>query len=134
MYSRIIGTGSYLPERVLANAELEGMVDRGTCVLFGDGAGTVVLGPSEQPGILSTHLRADGAHADLLFYPTGPSRTYHPGVQRQNVIHMKRDPANGAADPSARSVTRSRRQTTHRPSIRFLMHPASASGEKNLIS
>jgi 3-oxoacyl-[acyl-carrier-protein] synthase-3 len=34
-------------------------------------------------------LRADGRHANLLFYPTGPSRTYHPGVQRQNAIHMQ---------------------------------------------
>jgi 3-oxoacyl-[acyl-carrier-protein] synthase III len=63
--------------------------DRGTCILFGDGAGAVVLGPSEQPGILATHLRADGRHANLLFYPTGPSRTHHPGVQRQNAIHMQ---------------------------------------------
>jgi len=62
--------------------------DRATCVLFGDGAGAVVLGPSEQPGILSTHLHANGAFADLLFYPTGPSRLHHAGVSRQNAIHM----------------------------------------------
>jgi 3-oxoacyl-[acyl-carrier-protein] synthase-3 len=63
--------------------------DRGTCVLFGDGAGAVVLGASEQPGILSTHLHANGAHADLLFYPTGPSRKHHDGVSRQTAIHMQ---------------------------------------------
>ncbi len=63
--------------------------DRGTCVLFGDGAGAVVLAPSEQPGILSTHLHADGSRANLLFYPTGPSRTYNSGVSRQNAIHMQ---------------------------------------------
>jgi 3-oxoacyl-[acyl-carrier-protein] synthase-3 len=40
--------------------------DRGTCVLFGDGAGAVVLEASEQPGILSTHLHADGAYENLL--------------------------------------------------------------------
>lgn len=40
--------------------------DRTTCVLFGDGAGAVVLGPSKTPGILSTHLHADGAHKDVL--------------------------------------------------------------------
>jgi 3-oxoacyl-[acyl-carrier-protein] synthase-3 len=40
--------------------------DRSTCVLFGDGAGAVVIGPSEQPGILSTHLHADGNYKDIL--------------------------------------------------------------------
>jgi 3-oxoacyl-[acyl-carrier-protein] synthase-3 len=63
--------------------------DRNTCVLFGDGAGAVVLAASEQPGILSTHLHANGAHADLLFYPTGPSRRHHAGVSRQTAIHMQ---------------------------------------------
>jgi 3-oxoacyl-[acyl-carrier-protein] synthase-3 len=63
--------------------------DRSTCVLFGDGAGAVVLGASEQPGILSTHLHANGADADLLFYPTGPSRRHHVGVKRQTAIHMQ---------------------------------------------
>jgi len=47
--------------------------DRGTCVLFGDGAGAVVLKPSGEPGILSTHLHADGAHKELLFNPVGVS-------------------------------------------------------------
>ncbi|CAA6815556.1 MAG: 3-oxoacyl-[acyl-carrier-protein] synthase, KASIII (EC [uncultured Thiotrichaceae bacterium] len=40
--------------------------DRGTCVLFGDGAGAVILEASEEPGILSTHLHADGKYKDLL--------------------------------------------------------------------
>ena len=40
--------------------------DRTTCVLFGDGAGAVVLGASNEPGILSTHLHADGTHKDVL--------------------------------------------------------------------
>jgi len=43
--------------------------DRGTCVLFGDGAGAVVLVRSEEPGILSAHLHADGAHRDMLCVP-----------------------------------------------------------------
>lgn len=45
--------------------------DRGTCVLFGDGAGAVILGASETPGIISTHLHADGAYKDLLQIPGG---------------------------------------------------------------
>lgn len=43
--------------------------DRGTVILFGDGAGAVVLGASEEPGIFSTHLHADGRYGDLLTLP-----------------------------------------------------------------
>lgn len=43
--------------------------DRATCVLFGDGAGAVVLQGSETPGIISSHLHADGAHVDMLSVP-----------------------------------------------------------------
>ncbi len=43
--------------------------DRGTCVLFGDGAGAVVLEASDTPGILSTDLHADGRHVDILCVP-----------------------------------------------------------------
>ncbi|HKU70269.1 MAG TPA: beta-ketoacyl-ACP synthase III [Burkholderiales bacterium] len=43
--------------------------DRATCVLFGDGAGAVVLQRSDKPGILSSHLHADGTHAGMLSVP-----------------------------------------------------------------
>ncbi len=43
--------------------------DRSTCVLFGDGAGAVVLSQSNQPGILSTHLHASGSHSNILSAP-----------------------------------------------------------------
>lgn len=55
--------------------------DRGTCVLFGDGAGALVLEASTQPGrredrgILTTHLRSDGRHKAKLFVDGGPSST-----------------------------------------------------------
>jgi len=48
--------------------------DRNTCVLFGDGAGAVIVKPSEEPGLISCHLGADGQYKDLLYYPVGPSR------------------------------------------------------------
>jgi 3-oxoacyl-[acyl-carrier-protein] synthase-3 len=48
--------------------------DRNTCVLFGDGAGAVIVKPSEEPGILATHLGADGQYKDLLYYPVGVSK------------------------------------------------------------
>jgi 3-oxoacyl-[acyl-carrier-protein] synthase-3 len=43
--------------------------DRGTCVLFGDGAGAVVLAASDKPGIRASVLHADGSHADILSTP-----------------------------------------------------------------
>ncbi|MCB1785228.1 MAG: ketoacyl-ACP synthase III [Chromatiaceae bacterium] len=50
--------------------------DRTTCVLFGDGAGAVVLEASDEPGILSSHLHADGAYENLLHVPGGVSRGF----------------------------------------------------------
>jgi len=47
--------------------------DRTTAVLFGDGAGAVVLTASEEPGVLSTHIHANGDYADLLTTNVGPS-------------------------------------------------------------
>lgn len=62
--------------------------DRTTCVLFGDGAGAVVLratdgaGTAEDQGILSTHLHSDGNHHDLLYVDGGPSSTQTVGHVR----------------------------------------------------
>ena len=50
--------------------------DRSTAVIFADGAGAVVLQPAEQPGILSTHLHADGAYKDMLYCATGVSKGF----------------------------------------------------------
>ncbi len=47
--------------------------DRSTCVLFGDGAGAVILEASDEPGILSTHLHADGSYENLLTVNAGVS-------------------------------------------------------------
>ena len=47
------------------------MDDRGTCILFGDGAGAVVLRPAADPGIIGSVLGADGGAADLLIIPAG---------------------------------------------------------------
>ncbi|AOE49805.1 beta-ketoacyl-ACP synthase III [Kangiella sediminilitoris] len=45
--------------------------DRTTCVIFGDGAGAAVVTSSEEPGILSTHIHADGGYGDLLYCNNG---------------------------------------------------------------
>jgi 3-oxoacyl-[acyl-carrier-protein] synthase-3 len=47
--------------------------DRTNCILWGDGAGAVVLTVSEQPGIISTHIHADGRYQELLYVDGGPS-------------------------------------------------------------
>ncbi len=48
-------------------SRLADWTDRGTCILFADGAGAVILGPSEEAGILSTHIYANGKYKDLLY-------------------------------------------------------------------
>jgi len=50
--------------------------DRSTAVLFADGAGAVVLTPAAEPGVLSTHLHADGTYKDLLYCAGGVSRGF----------------------------------------------------------
>lgn len=50
--------------------------DRATCVLFGDGAGAVVLKADSEAGILSTHLHSDGGKKELLICPVGPSKGF----------------------------------------------------------
>ena len=52
--------------------------DRGTCVLFGDGAGAVVLKADAETGILSTHMHADGGKKELLWNPVGVSVGFKP--------------------------------------------------------
>ncbi|WP_240099798.1 beta-ketoacyl-ACP synthase III [Thermomonas flagellata] len=52
--------------------------DRATCVLFGDGAGAVVLKADAETGILSTHLHADGGKKELLWNPVGVSAGFRP--------------------------------------------------------
>jgi 3-oxoacyl-[acyl-carrier-protein] synthase-3 len=74
---KFIRTGSAKRALVVGAETLSRIVDwsdRGTCVLFGDGAGAVILEASDEPGILSTHLHADGSYSDLLTVPGGVSQ------------------------------------------------------------
>ena len=59
--------------------------DRSTCVLFGDGAGAVVLKADEETGILGTHLHADGAKKELLWNPVGVSVGFKPDEHNAGV-------------------------------------------------
>jgi 3-oxoacyl-[acyl-carrier-protein] synthase-3 len=63
--------------------------DRHTCVLFGDGAGAVVLKPDDEAGILSTHLGADGRYRDLLFMPAGVSEKLPATLRGEAFIEMR---------------------------------------------
>ncbi|WP_395698675.1 beta-ketoacyl-ACP synthase III [Methylocella sp.] len=77
---RFIATGGAKRALVIGAELLTRLVDwsdRNTCVLFGDAAGAMVLGPSEDSsrGLLSAHLHTDGTAADILSIPGGGSRT-----------------------------------------------------------
>ncbi|MBT8136647.1 MAG: ketoacyl-ACP synthase III [Gammaproteobacteria bacterium] len=77
---------------VVGGETLTNMVDwndRATCVLFGDGAGAVILEPAEEPGIVSTHLHADGAYKDLLYFPAGVGQGMDSMRQENCSIQMK---------------------------------------------
>lgn len=94
--SQFIATGIYKHVLVIGAETLSRIVDytdRGTCVLFGDGAGAVVLGPCDAgEGIISFSLGADGEGQDLLIAPAGGSRfpaTAETVEGRQHFIKMK---------------------------------------------
>ena len=76
--------------------------DRTTCVLFGDGAGAVVLEAREVaedgPGVLVTHLHADGAHNELLYVDGGPSSTQTVGHIRMKGREVFRHAVTNLAD------------------------------------
>lgn len=63
--------------------------DRGTCVLFGDGAGATIVEPSQECGIHSTHLHADGSYAHLLHVPKGVSRESEDVMAGRAFVEMK---------------------------------------------
>jgi 3-oxoacyl-[acyl-carrier-protein] synthase III len=67
-YRRALVVGAEVYSRILD------WKDRGTCVLFGDGAGAVVLSRSDTPGILASRLHADGRYADILCVPGSVDR------------------------------------------------------------
>jgi 3-oxoacyl-[acyl-carrier-protein] synthase-3 len=62
--------------------------DRTTAILFADGAGAVLLEAADAPGVISTHLHADGSYQDLLYCTGGISRGYEPGSGNRAVIRM----------------------------------------------
>ena len=76
---RFIKTGAAGTALVIGAETLSRIVnwnDRGTAVLFGDGAGAIILQATDEPGVLSTHIHADGQYEELLHVPEGISVGY----------------------------------------------------------
>jgi len=63
--------------------------DRGTCVLFGDGAGAVILQANEETGILSSHIHADGQYENLLWVPCGIGDGYDQVKEGKAFVEMR---------------------------------------------
>ena len=85
---KFIRAGDARTALVVGSETLTRMVDwsdRSTCVLFGDGAGAVVLKADAETGILSTHLHADGAKKELLWNPVGVSEGFRPDEDNAGV-------------------------------------------------
>jgi len=79
-YRHILVVGAEVYSRILD------WEDRGTCVLFGDGAGAVVLARSDTPGILASRLHADGSHAGIL---SVPGQVCRGGISGRPLLQME---------------------------------------------
>jgi 3-oxoacyl-[acyl-carrier-protein] synthase-3 len=89
---KFIKTGSAKCALVVGTETLSRIVDwndRSTGILFGDGAGAVILEASDEPGILSTHLHADGSYEHLLTVPAGISSGYDKVQAGQAYVQMQ---------------------------------------------
>lgn len=107
--------------------------DRTTCVLFGDGAGAVVLeavegkGDSSDRGILTAHLRSDGAHKEKLYVDGGPSTTGTVGHLRmqgrevfKHAVGMITDVIEAAFDATGLSIEQLDWLVPHQANIRII--------------
>lgn len=89
---KFIRTGSAKCALVVGSETLSRIVDwkdRTTCVLFGDGAGAVVVKADDKAGIVSTHVHADGAYKELLTVPAGISQDYEKLKRGEANIQMQ---------------------------------------------
>ena len=79
MHQKVLIVGAEIFSRILD------FKDRGTCVLFGDGAGAVVVGASDEPGILAAAMHADGSHREILCVP---GRSEHGAIEGSAFLKM----------------------------------------------
>lgn len=90
--NRFIRTGGATKVLIIGSETYSRIIDwtdRGTCVLFGDGAGAIILSTTEEPGVISTHIHADGAFEESLHVPAGISSGYETVRAESAFIHMK---------------------------------------------
>ena len=111
--------------------------DRGTCVLFGDGAGTVVLEPSDTPGILSSHLHADGSYASILNTPGqvcsgaiqgDPTLKMDGGAVFKLAVRVLEESAHEALAANGMSVADIDIYIPHQANVRIVSHVAKKLG------
>jgi len=107
--------------------------DRGTCVLFGDGAGAVVLEASDRPGILSSHLRADGSYAGILNVPGhvcggavqgDPTLKMDGGAVFKLAVRVLEDSAREALAENGMTVADLDAYIPHQANVRIISHVA----------
>ena len=111
--------------------------DRSTCVLFGDGAGAVLLEASEIPGILSSHLHADGSHAGLLNVPGhvcggaiqgDPTLKMDGGAVFKLAVRVLEESAHEALDANGLRVSDIDAYIPHQANVRIVSHVAKKLG------
>jgi 3-oxoacyl-[acyl-carrier-protein] synthase-3 len=111
--------------------------DRTTCVLFGDGAGAVVLGASDQPGLLSAALHGDGRHAGILCTPgrvAGGAVIGTPFLHMdgqavfKQAVNVLEKVAREVLDKAGRSAADVDWMVPHQANIRIMMHTAKKLG------
>ena len=111
--------------------------DRGTCVLFGDGAGTVVLEAADAPGILSSHLHADGAYASILNTPGqvcsgaiqgDPTLKMDGGAVFKLAVRVLEESAHEALAANGMSVGDIDAYIPHQANVRIVSHVAKKLG------
>jgi len=111
--------------------------DRGTCVLFGDGAGAVVLEASDTPGILSSHLHADGSHASILNTPGhvscgavqgDPTLKMDGGAVFKLAVRVLEESAHEALSANGMTVADLDAYIPHQANVRIVSHVAKKLG------
>jgi len=111
--------------------------DRGTCVLFGDGAGAVVLEASGEPGILSSHLHADGSYASILNTPGhvncgairgDPTLKMDGGAVFKLAVRVLEESAHEALDANGMKISDLDVYIPHQANVRIVSHVAKRLG------
>jgi 3-oxoacyl-[acyl-carrier-protein] synthase-3 len=131
MHRRALVVGAEVFSRILD------WKDRGTCVLFGDGAGAVVLEACAEPGILSSHLHADGAYADILNTPGhvsggrvvgDPTLKMDGGAVFKLAVRVLEESAHEALDANGLAVSDVDWFIAHQANERIISHTAKKLG------